>query len=94
MSTSLTTDNAGIPVESDEHSLRVGPDGPILLQDHYTIEKMARFNRERVPERVVHAKGAGAYEVFEVTNGFSQFTKASVFDKQLGDRVAAEVNGL
>lgn len=53
-----TTNNAGIPVESDENSLTVGRDGPILLQDHYLIEKMAQFNRERVPERVVHAKGS------------------------------------
>ncbi len=44
-----TTTNAGIPAESDEHSLTVGPSGPILLQDHYLIEKMAQFNRERVP---------------------------------------------
>ncbi|KUO21854.1 catalase [Streptomyces dysideae] len=74
-----TTNNAGVPVESDEHSLTVGRDGPILLHDHYLIEKMAQFNRERVPERVVHAKGAGAYGTFEVTNDVSQFTKAIVF---------------
>ncbi|MER5754980.1 catalase [Streptomyces sp. NPDC002088] len=74
-----TTNNAGVPVESDEHSLTVGPDGPILLQDHYLIEKMAQFNRERVPERVVHAKGSGAYGFFEVTNDVSQFTKADLF---------------
>ncbi|MDQ1026435.1 catalase [Streptomyces umbrinus] len=74
-----TTNNVGIPVESDEHSLTVGPDGPILLQDHYLIEKMAQFNRERVPERVVHAKGSGAYGFFEVTNDVSQFTKADLF---------------
>ncbi|MFI6145130.1 catalase [Streptomyces sp. NPDC051109] len=74
-----TTDNAGIPVESDEHSLTLGPDGPVLLQDHYLIEKMAQFNRERVPERVVHAKGSGAYGVFHVTNDVSQFTKADLF---------------
>ncbi|WP_103503277.1 catalase, partial [Streptomyces sp. SM14] len=74
-----TTTNAGIPVESDEHSLTVAPDGPILLQDHYLIEKMAQFNRERVPERVVHAKGGGAYGTFHVTNDVSQFTKASLF---------------
>ncbi|MFH8569062.1 catalase [Streptomyces sp. NPDC017993] len=74
-----TTNNAGIPVESDEHSLTVSPDGPILLQDHYTIEKMAQFNRERVPERVVHAKGSGAYGTFQVTNDVSQFTKADLF---------------
>ncbi|MFP3988203.1 catalase [Streptomyces sp. E11-3] len=74
-----TTSNSGIPVESDAHSLTVGSNGPILLQDHYLIEKMAQFNRERVPERVVHAKGAGAYGTFEVTNDVSQFTKADLF---------------
>ncbi|MFI5757314.1 catalase [Streptomyces sp. NPDC051569] len=74
-----TTNNVGIPVESDENSLSIGSDGPLLLQDHYLIEKMAQFNRERVPERVVHAKGAGAYGVFEVTNDVSQFTKADLF---------------
>jgi catalase len=77
--TPYTTNNVGIPVESDEHSLTVGTDGPVLLQDHYLIEKMAQFNRERVPERVVHAKGSGAYGVFEVTNDVSQFTKADLF---------------
>ncbi|MGA9078442.1 MAG: catalase, partial [Acidimicrobiales bacterium] len=60
-----TTTDAGIPAPSDEHSLTVGPDGPILLHDHYVIQKMAQFNRERVPERVVHAKGGGAFGVFE-----------------------------
>jgi catalase len=60
-----TTNDAGIPVSSDEHSLTVGPDGPILLQDHYLIQKMAQFNRERVPERVVHAKRGGAHGFFE-----------------------------
>ena len=51
-----TTTDAGRPVASDEHSLTVGPDGPILLQDHYLIEQMANFNRERIPERQPHAK--------------------------------------
>ncbi len=74
-----TTNNAGVPVPSDEHSLTVGRDGPILLHDHYLIEKMAQFNRERVPERVVHAKGSGAYGVFEVTEDVSRYTKATLF---------------
>jgi catalase len=52
-----TTTDAGIPVPNDEFSLTVGPDGPILLQDHYLIEQMANFNRERIPERQPHAKG-------------------------------------
>ena len=74
-----TTTDAGIPVESDEHSLTVGPGGPILLQDSYLIEQMAQFNRERIPERQPHAKGSGAFGRFEVTNDVSQFTKAAVF---------------
>ena len=56
-----TTTDAGIPTGSDAHSLTVGTDGPILLQDHVLVEQMAHFNRERVPERVVHAKGTGAF---------------------------------
>ncbi len=74
-----TTTDAGIPVASDEHSLTVGPDGPILLQDHYLIEQMAQFNRERVPERQPHAKGGGAFGRFEVTKDVSAYTKAAVF---------------
>jgi catalase len=77
--TPFTTTDAGIPVESDEHSLTVGPDGPILLQDHYLIEQMAQFNRERVPERQPHAKGSGAFGQFEVTGDVSAYTRAAVF---------------
>lgn len=72
----FTTNNAGIPVGSDEHSLTQGAEGGILLQDHYLIEKMAQFNRERVPERVVHAKGSGAFGEFEVTDDVSGLTRA------------------
>ena len=57
----FTTTDGGAPVASDEHSLTVGPDGPILLQDQYLIEQMANFNRERIPERQPHAKGSGAF---------------------------------
>ena len=77
-----TTTDAGIPVASDEHSLTVGPDGPILLQDHYLIEQMANFNRERIPERQPHAKGGGAFGHFEVIADVSQFTKAAVFQPE------------
>jgi catalase len=73
-----TTTDAGIPVSSDEFSLTVGPDGPILLQDHYLIEQMANFNRERVPERQPHAKGSGAFGHFEVTQDVSKYTKAAL----------------
>ena len=71
-----TTTDAGIPAASDEYSLTIGADGPILLQDHYLIQKMAQFNRERVPERVVHAKGGGAHGFFEVTEDITQYCKA------------------
>jgi catalase len=74
-----TTNDAGIPVASDEYSLTVGPDGPILLQDHYLLEQMANFNRERIPERQPHAKGGGAFGYFQVTKDVSTFTKAAVF---------------
>jgi catalase len=76
-----TTDDAGIPAPSDEHSLSVGPNGPLLLQDHYLIQKMAQFNRERVPERVVHAKGGGAHGFLEITEDVGQYTKAKLFQK-------------
>ncbi len=77
----LTTTDAGIPAPSDEYSLSVGPGGPLLLQDHYLIQKMAQFNRERVPERVVHAKGSGAFGYFEVTNDVTQWTSAAFLNK-------------
>ncbi|MEW2356560.1 catalase [Spirillospora sp. NPDC029432] len=76
-----TTTDAGAPAPSDAHSQSVGPNGPLLLQDHYLIQKMAHFNRERVPERVVHAKGGGAYGVLEITEDVSQFTRAKLFQK-------------
>ena len=75
----ITTTDAGIPVASDEHSLSVGPDGPLVLHDHYLIEQMANFNRERIPERQPHAKGSGAFGHFEVTEDVSRFTRAALF---------------
>jgi catalase len=81
----VTTTDAGIPAPHEEHSLSVGPNGPLLLQDHYLIQKMAQFNRERVPERVVHAKGSGAFGYFEVTADVTPWTKAA-FLNQVGKR--------
>jgi catalase len=72
-----TTTDSGIPAESDEYALTVGPSGPIALHDHYVVQKMQHFNRERVPERVVHAKGSGAHGFFEVTEDATWFTRAS-----------------
>src|ERR1700744_4244692 len=70
-----TTTDGGAPVSSDEFSLTVGPDGPILLHDQYLIEQMANFNRERIPERQQQAKGAGAFGVFETTEDVSGYTR-------------------
>ena len=86
-----TTTDAGVPVASDEHSLSVGPDGPLLLQDHYLIEQMANFNRERIPERQPHAKGGGAFGTFQVTQDVSAYTRAAVFQPGDGDRRADPV---
>jgi len=61
------------------NSLTVGSRGPILLQDHVLIDELAHFDRERIPERVVHAKGAGAFGYFEVTHDISKYCKAAVF---------------
>src|SRR2546430_1953706 len=57
----------------------VGPQGPILLKDQYLIEQMANFNRERIPERQPHAKGAGAFGVFETTEDVTAYTRAALF---------------
>ena len=76
----LTT-SAGIPVGDNQNSLTAGPRGPLLVQDWQLFEKHAHFNRERIPERVVHAKGSGAYGTFTVTNELSQYTKASIFSQ-------------
>ena len=80
-----TTTDSGIPAPSDERSLTVGPSGPTVLHDHYTVQKMQHFNRERIPERVVHAKGSGAHGFFEVTEDVGWFTKAA-FLSQVGKR--------
>jgi catalase len=73
----VTTTEAGIPAASDEFSMTVGPSGPTVLHDAYVVQKIQQFNRERVPERVVHAKGGGAHGFFEVTEDVTQWTKAS-----------------
>ena len=74
----LTT-ASGIPVVDNQNSISAGPRGPLLLQDFHLIEKLQHFNRERIPERVVHAKGSGAYGNFTVTHDISRFTKAKLF---------------
>ncbi|WP_304412032.1 catalase [Pontibacter sp. BAB1700] len=75
----LTT-NTGAPVGNNQNSKTAGENGPVLLEDVHLIEKLASFDRERIPERVVHARGAGAYGEFESYGDFSQFTKASLIN--------------
>ncbi|MCM3795833.1 catalase KatA [Priestia megaterium] len=80
----LTT-SWGAPVGDNQNSMTAGSRGPTLIQDVHLLEKLAHFNRERVPERVVHAKGAGAHGYFEVTNDVSGYTKAA-FLSEVGKR--------
>lgn len=76
----LTTSN-GAPVDDNQNSLTAGPDGPILIQDFHLIDKIAHFDRERIPERVVHAKGAAAHGYFEVSSpDITKFCKAKLFE--------------
>lgn len=72
----LTT-NQGTPVGDNQNSRTAGQRGPTLLEDYHLIEKIAHFDRERIPERVVHARGAGAYGVFRVANSMKEHTKAA-----------------
>ncbi|WP_426670384.1 catalase [Mucilaginibacter sp. McL0603] len=76
----LTT-ASGIPYYHHEDTQSVGPRGPLLLQDFILHEKMAHFNRERIPERIVHAKGSGAYGTFTVTNDITRYSRAKVFSE-------------
>lgn len=73
------TQDSGAPVADNENSKTAGPDGPVLLENFHLIEKLARSDRERIPERVVHARGTGAQGVFVASADLSRDTKASLF---------------
>jgi catalase len=77
----ILTTESGAPVPDNQNSQTAGPNGPVLMQDHHLIEKLARFERERIPERVVHAKGSGAFGYFEVTRDLTRYTKARFLAK-------------
>jgi len=83
----LTT-AAGIPVPDNQNSLTAGPRGPLLVQDWQLFEKHAHFNRERIPERVVHAKGSAAFGTLTITHDITRWTKARVFS-QVGKQTEA-----
>ena len=74
----LTT-AGGTPVQSYEDSQTAGAHGPVLIQDGFLLEKLAHFNRERIPERVVHAKGSGAFGEFVVSNDISKYGWSTPF---------------
>jgi catalase len=73
------TSTAGAPVPDNQNSITAGARGPILLQDYQLLEKLAHQNRERIPERVVHAKGSGAYGTLTITGDITKYTRAKVF---------------
>ncbi|MFV0388733.1 MAG: catalase [Pyrinomonadaceae bacterium] len=76
----LTT-ASGNPVADNQNSQTAGARGPVLMQDFHLTEKLAHFNRERIPERVVHAKGSGAFGTFTVTQDITKYTKAKLFNE-------------
>ncbi|WP_030916924.1 catalase [Streptomyces sp. NRRL B-24720] len=88
MTQRVLTTESGAPVADNQNSAAAGVGGPILLQDQHLLEKLARFNRERIPERVVHARGSGAYGYFEVTDDVTGFTRAD-FLSAVGRRTEA-----
>jgi catalase len=73
---STLTTASGAPVADNQNTLTAGPRGPVLMQDFYLLEKLAHQNRERIPERTVHAKGSAAYGALTITNDISRYTKA------------------
>jgi len=77
----ILTTSAGAPVGDNQNAATAGPRGPVLMQDYQLIEKLAHQNRERIPERVVHAKGSAAFGSFTVTGDITKYTKANIFSE-------------
>ena len=86
----VLTTQQGIPVADDQNSLRVGPRGPILLEDFHFREKIFHFDHERIPERVVHARGFGAHGFFELTESLADVSHADIFQR-VGEKTPAFV---
>lgn len=74
------TTSTGQPVDDNQNSVTAGEYGPVLISDFHLIDKLGHFDRERIPERVVHAKGGGAHGFFKVTHDVTKYTKAKLFD--------------
>ena len=77
----VLTTTAGAPITDNQNSLSAGPRGPLLLEDYQLLEKLAHQNRERIPERVVHAKGWGAFGTLTITNDISKYSRAKIFSE-------------
>jgi catalase len=77
----ILTTSSGAPVADNQNSITAGPMGPVLMQDFHLLEKLAHQNRERIPERTVHAKGSAAYGTLTITNDISRFTRAAALSK-------------
>src|SRR3981189_1468860 len=75
------TTSSGAPVADNQNSITAGPMGPVLMQDFHLLEKLAHQNRERIPERTVHAKGSAAQRTLTITHDISKYTKAKVLQK-------------
>jgi catalase len=82
----VLTTNHGMPISDNQNQLKAGQRGPVLLEDHVYREKINHFDHERIPERIVHARGTGAHGYFELTDSLSDVTKADIFQRK-GDRV-------
>ncbi len=72
----LMTTNQGVKINDDQNSLKAGDRGPTLMEDFIFREKMTHFDHERIPERIVHARGSGAHGIFELYESMSRYTKA------------------
>ncbi|XP_019853902.1 PREDICTED: catalase-like [Amphimedon queenslandica] len=87
----ILTTSHGHPVDCKTATLTAGTKGPVLLQDYVFLDEMAHFDRERIPERVVHAKGAGVFGYFKVSHDITNYCKAKVFNK-VGKRAPIAVH--
>ncbi|MEA2891490.1 MAG: catalase, partial [Bradyrhizobium sp.] len=84
----ILTTSSGAPVADNQNSITAGPLGPVLMQDFHLLEKLAHQNRERIPERTVHAKGSAAYGTLTITNDISRYTRAAALSK-VGNKTEA-----
>ena len=82
----VLTTNHGMPIADNQNQLKAGHRGPVLLEDHVYREKINHFDHERIPERIVHARGTGAHGYFELTHSLADVTRADLFQRK-GDRV-------